>query len=351
MRKVSDKSVYQVSPSDSLVIAAVSGVNDGGIVEGEYGEIFNSDSILTESLNPTGTEYVSYFSNESRLIAQGDTPEPVDEEPYTPPGIGGPGDEVDEDVDDDIDREYELRMDLMWGDLVSGDGDSAISPENFGEDTVQITNLTDTTFTAIWYSQDQETGHIMYGTTASDLSERGRDERDGIASQGQYYLHSIEVTQLQPETQYYFEVYSGDEAYSTQYDVTTYSTQSSPPEFETLSGTVTAEYPESVVVTARFEDNDGVGSSGLSNTISTLPDSDGNWILTTGGARDGEGEYFDKSDEDTVYIQPLYLSNTTEIEMTYGQASSDDILLTTELSAGGKFVKVPLLEDYGILVN
>jgi hypothetical protein len=351
MKKVSDKTVFQVSPSNSLVIAAVSGVNDGGIVEGEYGEIFNSDSILTESLNSTGTDYVSYFSNESRLIAQTDTPEPVDEEPYTPPAIGGPGDEVDEDVDDDIDREYELRMDLVWGNLVSADGGSAISPENYGEDTVQITNLTDTTFTVIWYSQNQETGHIMYGTSASNLSERGRDERDGIASQGQYYLHSIEVTQLEPETQYYFEVYSGDEVYSTQYDVTTYATQSTPPEFETLSGTVTAEYPESVVVTARFEDNDGVGSSGLSNTISTLPDSDGNWILTTGGARDGDGGYFDKSDEDTVYIQPLYLSNTTEIEMTFGEASSNDILLTIELNAGRKFVKVPLLDDYGILVD
>lgn len=351
MKKVSDKSVYQVSPSNSLVVAAVSGVNDGGIAEGEYGEIFNSDSILTESLNPTGTGYVSYFSNESRLIAQADTPEPVDEEPYTPPAIGGPGDEVDEDVDEEIGREYELRSDLTWGNLVSGDGDAAVSPEKYGDETVQITNLTDTTFTILWYSQDKETGHIMYGTSASDLNERGRDERDGIASQGQYYLHSIEVTQLQSETQYYFEVYSGDEAYNSQYEVTTYATQSTPPEFETLSGTVTAQYPESVVVTAWFEDNDGVGSSGLSNTISTLPDSNGDWILTTGGARDEEGGYFDKSDEDTVYVKPLYLSNTTEIKMTYGQASSDDVLLTTELSAGGKFVKIPLLEDYGILVN
>jgi hypothetical protein len=37
--------------------------------------------------------------------------------------------------------------------------------------------------------------------------------------------------------------------------------------------------------------------------------------------------------------------------MTFGEASSNDILLTIELNAGRKFVKVPLLDDYGILVD
>mgnify|MGYP001033913513 CR=1 FL=1 len=344
MRKVTDKTLYKVSSTSSLVILGVSEVDNGGVVEGEYGEMFNSDSVLVESLNPTGMEYESYISTQARLLAQEEPEEPSTEEPYIPPVV------EDEPIEEEeIEREYELRTDIVWVNLVSADGGISDTPQSYGEDTVTITNLTDTTFTVIWYSQEKEIGHIMYGLTASDLSEKGRDERDGIASQGQYYVHSIEATQLQPETQYYFEVYSGEEEYPTTFDLTTYPTEDSPPEFETLSGTVNAQYPESVVVTAKFKDNDGVGSTGESNTISTLPDSEGNWILTTGSVRDESGGYFNKSASDLAILKPLYLSDTAEVESTYGEATSEGVELSVEGSSGGGFVKIPLLDEYGIL--
>lgn len=359
MRKVSDKSLYITSETTQLVVLAISGVDNGGVVEGEYGDLFNSQSELTEALTPTGVEFETYIPEEAKLVSeesqeteedeeeQEETPSPPsnDEDPFVPPTTEEPIEE-----DEPFEREYELRSDLSWNNLASGDGGTLSSPQNYGEDTVMVTNLTDTTFSVIWYSQEKETGHIMYGTSSSELGEKGRDERDGIATQGEYYLHSIEVTQLQPETQYYFKVYSNDEPYDTTYEVTTFPTQSSPPQFETITGTVDAEYPESVVVTAVFEDDDGIGSSGKSLPISTLVDSDGVWILTIGGARNQDGGYFDKSSSDIVIFDPLYLTNLNKVEMAVGEATSQDVdIFVTESPT--TFVKIPLLSDYGILID
>jgi hypothetical protein len=190
----------------------------------------------------------------------------------------------------------------------------------------------------------------MYGPTEDDLTDKGRDERDGISSQGQYYLHSIELTQLQPETTYYIEIYSGDEKYDEIYEVTTLATQSSPPQFETIAGSTDAQEYENFVVIAEFVDEDEIGSSGTSHPISTLVDSEGTWILTIGGARNEDGEYFEKSSNDIVRFKPQYLTTPSTVEMTVGEATSNEVELSVTESVT-RFVEIPKLSDYGILTS
>jgi hypothetical protein len=346
LRKVSDKSLYTVSGTSNFVIIAASGVNNGGTVEGTYENIFNSSGKLTESLVATGGEYDTYISNEAKLVATGqqeETPTPDPTPPYTPPET--------EEPEEEFNREYELKTDLTWVNLVSADGSTSVKPSKYGPTTVMITNLTDVSFTVLWYSQEKENGHIMYGTTSNDLSDKGRDERDGISSQGEYYLHSIEVTQLQPETQYYFEVYSGEEKYEEVYEVTTFETQSSPPQFETIAGSINAQDFESVVVIATFVDDDGIGSSGSSLPISTLVDSQGSWILTIGGARDENGGYFDKSSSDIVNFSPKYFSDPPDVSTSVGEATSGEVDLSVTESTSTTFTKISRLSDYGVLVD
>jgi hypothetical protein len=344
LRKVSDKFLYQVSDSTNLLLVASSGVDNAGTVEGTYGNIFDSRGQLTEILTSTGGKYDTYFSNESKLIASTEqnqeTPTQNDEEPTIP------DDTTD---DEEFNREYELKGDLEWVDLVKS-GSVATSPTSSGEDTVTITNLTDVSFTVIWYSENEETGYIQYGTDSNDLDEKGKDERDNISSQGEYFLHSVEITQLEPETKYYFKVYSGQDEYPEIYDITTFSTQSSPPQFETISGTTDVKDYESFVVIAYFSDNDEVGSLGNSYPISTLIDSEGAWILTIGGARDQDGKYFDKSNQDLVIFQPKYLTQPSEVETTVGEATSEEVELTVNENVTN-FVRIPRLSDYGILVD
>jgi hypothetical protein len=236
--------------------------------------------------------------------------------------------------------------------MVDTDAIGEVTPQNYGPDTVMTTNLTDETFTVIWYSEEKESGHIKYGTNADSPSETGRDERDGVSSQGEYYLHSIEVTDLQPETIYYFEVYSGEEPYNETFEVETFSAQNSPPEFETIAGSAEVEDYESFVVVATFTDDDGAGSTGTSYPISTLVDSEGSWILTIGSARDENGGYFEKSSSDLVTFDPMYLSQPPEVQMTVGEATTSEITLTApEGRTSTTFVKIPKLSDYGILTD
>ncbi|HCC68011.1 TPA: hypothetical protein DEP90_02270 [Patescibacteria group bacterium] len=348
LRRTTNKSMYTVSDSTSLIILGVSSVDSGGFVEGEYGTIFSSSGKLTETLLSSGSLYDTYVSDSAKLIAQEEdvTVPPVvdDDDVYIPPV-------VDNDTDETFDREYELRSDLVWINIVSAEDTSLTEPDEYGEDTVMITNLTDVSFSVIWYSQESETGYIMYGTSASDLSSKGRDERDGISSQGEYYLHSIEVTQLQPETTYYFEVYSGDDVYDSTEEVITFATESSPPQFETVAGSMDVEDYENAVVIATFTDDDGIGSSGSSHPLSTLIDSEGLWILTIGGARNEDGEYFDKSNDDIVSFTPKYFSDPLPVETTIGEATSDEVELAATSANTTTFRRIPLLSDYGILID
>ncbi len=360
LRRISDKSLYQVSDSTNLTIIAVSGVDDGGVVQGVYTDIFNSSGELTENLISSGQEYYGYINEKAKLIAQAEDNEDYEEE-ETESDISDDtnnNDETDFDTDEDdteqtedsFEREYELKSDLEWINLVSTDQLTSTSPTEYGPDTVLTANLTDTGVTILWFSQTEQTGYVMYGTDAEDLSEKGRDERDGISSQGQYYLHSIELTQLGPETKYYFQVYSEDEAYDEIYELTTYATQSTPPEFETIAGVVNVNNYDNIAIVVTFRDNDGTGSSGSSNPLSTLVDSEGSWILTIGSARDEDGEYFNESSNDIVTLNPMTLSNVEDVEMTVGEAMSDEVEITIDQTSK-TFVKISPLTDYGILTE
>ena len=356
LRNVSDKSMYTVSDSTNLIVVGVSGVDNGGFVEGDYGTIFDSSGKLTENLIAQGNPYDSYFSDSSKLVAeevvdtQTPTPDPIeddDDDIYIPPTT-----EPEEDVEEDFDREYELTSDLLWTNMVSSGGEISSTPDTYAEDSVLITNLTDVSFTVLWYSEVEETGYVMYGTSASDMSDKARDERDGISTQGEYYLHSIEITQLEPETTYYFEIYSGDEVYDYDGEVTTFATQSSPPPFETIAGEMEVDDYNSAVVIAVITDEDESGSSGDSYPISTLIDSEGSWILTVGGVRDEDGEYFDKSDDDLITLTPKYFSDPSSTELTIGEATSNEVTLSASSSGSTTtFKKISRLADYGILVD
>jgi hypothetical protein len=70
------------------------------------------------------------------------------------------------------------------------------------------------------------------------------------------------------------------------YTVTTYSTLTTPPPFETKSGSVSnTATPAELIIVAKILDDDGAGTAGNSVYISTVPDDNGNWILTIGDAR------------------------------------------------------------------
>jgi len=204
-RKVSDNSLVISNNDTNLVLVAISAIGTGDLLTGAYSELFDSNGKLksTQVFNmEEKSDLYSYFPTGSMLGADATVAEP-DEDPVVV--VPKPEPEPEEETppeDTSSGRTFRLVKDLSWEDMVIAGG----LTWPYGASTVEVTNLTDTGFTVIWASQKSEQGYLNYGTTASDLSSQGNDERDGVTNRGTYYIHSVSLTRLQPETKYYFEV-------------------------------------------------------------------------------------------------------------------------------------------------
>ncbi|MEA3357224.1 MAG: fibronectin type III domain-containing protein, partial [Patescibacteria group bacterium] len=111
--------------------------------------------------------------------------------------------------------------------LISG------STSSSGISNMKVTNVTENSFSVVWTSGTKEQGYLTYGSTTSNLSEQGSDDRDSILTMGSYYMHHVSVLDLTPETTYYYVIHSGNSEYDndgTPYQITLPATQSSPPE-------------------------------------------------------------------------------------------------------------------------
>ena len=77
---------------------------------------------------------------------------------------------------------------------------------------VQITNITDSSFTVTYTTDDQVLGSIQYGIDKT-IDKTAIDERDQAPSVTQRYTHSITVKNIKPSTVYYFAIKSGLDTY------------------------------------------------------------------------------------------------------------------------------------------
>jgi hypothetical protein len=69
---------------------------------------------------------------------------------------------------------------------------------------VNITNITDTSFTASWVTQEPTVGFVRLGLEPSKLTETYVDDRDQLTgSSGQFRTHYVSVMGLSPSTTYY----------------------------------------------------------------------------------------------------------------------------------------------------
>lgn len=348
-RKISDKSMLRITDDTELVLLAKNTTGKGALLEGAYSSLFDSNGKLNQTLSlriEDISDLISFFPNESKMGAtQASTPTPSPSPTPTPTPTPTPEPD-DEDID--IDTNYQIVHDLRWIDMVTGDAQASLDS---GESTILITNLTDVGFTVIWRSPQKVEGYIKYGTSKTALTEESWDVRDGLSSRNTYYAHAVDTARLDPNTTYYFEVYSGETKYNNSgnmYSVTTFSTLGSPPPFETKSGSISnATNPGDWILVGKIVDDDDAGTSGSSRYLSTVPDDNGNWILTLGDARSEDGSsYFSFSNSD---ILSIYLLGDSK-KLFDNKISLSEIPIDASLVGGGVSVsKVKLLSDYGIV--
>jgi len=331
-RKISDGSLIISSANTNLVLIAVTGTNQGAVLNGSFSTLFDSNGKLNSTQIfsiGTNTSLYSYFPTGGSTVDE----TPVVEEPEEEP--------EEEDTDG---KTYRIVKDLEWEDMVV----SGVYSWPYGEDTVRVTNLTDTGFTVVWVSQEKEQGRLNYGTSASELSSSANDDRDGVTNRGDYYVHSVSLTRLQPETKYYFEVVSGENTYDG-FDATTFATLSTPPSYVSITGSVDnmPDTNEGVLI-GYIRDIDGTGTSGDSLPICTLLDDNGGWILSIADSRSSDGsKYYEYTSSDSMYfevVSTIPSIYTTSVSMN--GITSKDLDITLEYSTS---TVVRKLSDYGVI--
>ena len=84
------------------------------------------------------------------------------------------------------------------------------NPEN-----IQITNISDSSFTVVYTTEDKVIGTLTYGENAENLDKVNLDERDQLTQTvSKYQTHSITVNNLKPETNYFFTITSSNKSYN-----------------------------------------------------------------------------------------------------------------------------------------
>ena len=347
-RKISDKSMLKITDETELILMAKTKTNRGSILEGTYSSLFDSNGKLNQTLSlriEEISDLISYFPNESRMGAtKASTPPPSP----TPTPSPSPTPPLQPDEDIVTDTSNQIVHDLRWIDMVVEGAQTSLDS---GEETILVTNLTDVGFTVVWRSSQKVEGYIKYGTSKTALTEESWDVRDGLTSRNTYFSHAVDTGRLDPNTTYYFEVYSGETKYNNSgnmYSVTTFSTLDSPPPFQTKSGSLnnTTNFGDWILV-GKIVDDDDAGTTGSSRYLSTVPDDNGNWILTLGDARSEDGSsYFSFSNSD---ILSVYLLGDSEKTFDNKISLSEIPLDTSLVGSGVSASKVKLLSDYGIV--
>ena len=82
-----------------------------------------------------------------------------------------------------------------------------------GQQSIETTNVLNTTFTVTWLSNTPVIGKVLYGDSMDNLNKTEYDDRDTSVTQDTYYTHHVTVSGLTNGGTYYFNVVSGEETY------------------------------------------------------------------------------------------------------------------------------------------
>ena len=194
---------------------------------------------------------------------------------------------------------------------------------------VYIANVTDTSFSVSWLTDQRVGGSIKSGTETGSLKQTALDDRDQLSGEtGNYEVHHVTVKNLTPSTEYFFEIVSGRDKYDNNgksFEVTSGSTLGTPPAADTAYGTVlmpSGTPAEGVVVY--------VTVSGAA-PLSALTKANGSWALSLSTARTTDlAAYLTYDTQATVVnlmVQGGSLGTATAVTNTINDSPVPDISL------------------------
>ena len=186
---------------------------------------------------------------------------------------------------------------------------------------IQITNISDTSFTITYTTDANVTGTIIIGENQNTLDQTVLDDRDQLTQQiNNYTSHSISANNLRPNTTYYYTITSGSE---------TIANNEQP--FEIKTGTVIVNPPSSrKPISGRVINPDGTTpSDGLvlltipgSQKLSTLLKNNGTFMLPLNTLRNENfDDYFNIDKNSKIEIQIASNNLNSMINLSENQLS------------------------------
>jgi hypothetical protein len=196
-----------------------------------------------------------------------------------------------------------LIVSLIAGVLLFSDGTGVFAPRATPETTpqnVQVSNLTDKSFTVSFYTDEATSGFVKYGTETGSLRSQASDDRDQLSgSVGNFRLHHITVRGLNPSTTYHYTLGTGS---SPRFDNNgePFTLQTLPtasggaPVNKTIYGTVITESGAPAEGSIVYVLGDNLGG------MSSLVKSSGSWAIALANARTSDGTTFAQLTEESV---------------------------------------------------
>ena len=208
--------------------------------------------------------------------------------------------------------------------------------------------------TLSWTTDSPTTGYVRYG----ENRELGQVAYDGRGAQLSAETHFVVLTNLKPETSYYFKVVSGVEGdRDTLQTITTMSTLESVPQSDTVYGQVYMADgitpATGALVYLTLQDADGTGDTGKVTLLSALVDENGYWHANLGNARLADGRLFDYSVSGDELLIKVQGSDTPLKVDTAHDAPAPDIIINqanepTRITVGAFHATLPFRSLLGM---
>lgn len=191
---------------------------------------------------------------------------------------------------------------------------------------VAITNISDSSFTLVYTTDDNVIGTINYGSDRNNLDSVALDDRDQLSqSVNKYTVHSATVRELSPDTTYYFNITSGDKKYlnnNSLYGIKTGSQiESEPSTHPPLSGKVIlpdGSVPIEALVTI---------SVNGAETLSTISKTDGSYAIPLNSLRNESlDQYFQLNQNSILNIEIISGGLSSSVSVSESQTNPVPII-------------------------
>ena len=203
-----------------------------------------------------------------------------------------------------------LLTGVMTKNTQSGTTGASLSPV---PQNIQVSNITDTSFTVTYTTQSETVGSMIYGQTPSLLSTVVKDDRD-IGSEQTHTVHTFTVRNSTPNSTYYYSLVSNG---------TTYANHGSP--YITKTGITLPGTTQQLPITGKIIAPDGKPLSGVlvsvlipnAQVLSTLTQNDGTYLIQLSSLRSA----------DLSTLTPIGDQTTLALTATNGVSSATATIL------------------------